>query len=154
MNSPPAINVTPPMPHAPSTTWPAASFANGTSGSRFCIGRSPVISGTVPTRISGISAATPRIVWMRAAFRMPRCWMANVIRRTAAPRMNVELMRRLRPDRSQSRLQSVICQVLIAASGGNMTERMYPAASPEPMASTGDHANQLHHTDNGANSFE
>ena len=41
----------------------------------------------------------------------------------------------------------VICQVLMAASGANRIDRMQPAASPEPIASTGDQASQLHHTE-------
>ncbi len=48
------------------------------------------------------------------------------------------------------RSNKVICQVLITASGANKALKIYPAANPEPIASTGDQANQLHQTETGA----
>ena len=70
-----------------------------------------------------------------------------------APRTNTELMRRLKPVLIAPRSSKVSCQVFTAESGANMPVRMYPAASAEPVACTGDQANQLHHTETGATSF-
>src|ERR1700680_4633412 len=69
------------------------------------------------------------------------------------PRMKVALIRRLKPLFKPLRSSSVHCQVLMTESGAKSQLRMYPPASPEPMACTGDHANQLHHTDTGATSL-
>src|SRR5208282_297522 len=67
-----------------------------------------------------------------------------------APSTNVALMRRLNPVLSDPRSSNVNCQVLITESGAKRPLRMYPAARAEPVACTGDQANQLHHTETGA----
>src|ERR1700738_3958041 len=79
--------------------------------------------------------------------------MAFTASRMIAPRIKVALIRRLKPLFKPVRSSSVHCQVLMNESGAKSPWRMYPAASPEPMACTGDHANQLHQTDTGATSL-
>src|SRR5271155_4835477 len=76
--------------------------------------------------------------------------MALTENRMTAPSRNTALMRKVRPVLIDPRSSSVICQVLITESGANSPERMYPAASAEPVACTGDQANQLHQTEMGA----
>ncbi len=150
---PPAITVTPAMFQVPFTTWPTASCASGTSGKKFALTMSPVRIGTTPIRISGIIAEMPRILVVLAERKMPPSWMALTANRMTAPSMNTALMRKLRPVLMDPRSSRVSCQVLITESGANRPLRMYPAASAEPVACTGDQANQLHHTETGAMSL-
>jgi hypothetical protein len=49
--------------------------------------------------------------------------------------------------------QSSTCW-LSAAGIGNSAFRIYPAAITQPKLSTGDQANQLHHTESGATNLE
>ena len=42
------------------------------------------------------------------------------------------------------------CHVLMVASAAKKTDSRYPAQRPEPSASTGVHASQLHHSEIGA----
>ncbi len=104
-------------------------------------------------RMRGIMAEIPMILVVLAERRMPPSWMTLTARRTTAPSTNVELMRRLKPVLSDPRSSKVSCQVLTIESGAKRPFRMYPAASAEPVACTGDQANQLHHTEMGAINF-
>ena len=76
--------------------------------------------------------------------------MFQTASRMIAPMMKVALMRSSRPSLRKPRFTSSMFQVLILASGAKKTESRYPAASPEPMASTGLQATQLHQSDIGA----
>ena len=92
----------------------------------------------------------PRIFVVLAERKMPPSWMALTENRITAPSKNTPLMRKLKPLLMNPRSSSGNCQVLTTESGANRPLRMYPAARAEPVACTGDHANQLHHTEMGA----
>src|SRR3984885_2860254 len=147
---PPAITVTPAMFQVPLMTLPRLSWARGNSGKKLALTISPVRIGTTPIRISGIIAEMPRIFVVLAERKMPPSWMALTENKMTAPSKNTPLMRKLKPVRKNPRSSSVSCQVLIRESGANRPVRIYPAASAEPVACTGDQANQLHHTEMGA----
>src|SRR5882724_11612623 len=147
---PPASTVMPLRFHVPLMTWPTVSWVKGTNGKKLALTRSPVRIGTTPIRISGIIAEMPRILVVLAELKIPPSWMALTENRIAAPSKNTPLMRKLKPLLMNPRSSSCNCQVLTTESGANRPLRMYPAASAEPVACTGDHANQLHHTEIGA----
>jgi hypothetical protein len=109
----------PAMFHVPSTTCPAASCANGTSGKKFALTMSPVRIGTTPIRISGIMAEIPRILVVLAERRMPPSWMALTANMMTAPNRNTALIRRLRPVLMAPKSTRVTCQVLTTESGAN-----------------------------------
>ena len=111
---------------------------------------SPVNKGTTPIRINGIIAETPRILVVLAERNMPPSWIALTANRMTAPKMNTELMRKLNPVLIEPKSSKVSCHVLTMESGAKMPFKIYPAARAEPVACTGDQANQLHHTDTGA----
>jgi hypothetical protein len=126
----------------------------GSNGRKLRVATSPVSSGTTPTTNSGISTASPTTVCTRAARRMPWCCSAKTSSSSAAAIRNWALNRSASPSFSAPRSTSCTDQVLIAASAGNSAVSRYPAPSPDPMASTGDQASQLHHTDTGATNLE
>ncbi len=64
--------------------------------------------------------------------------------------MNTALMRSVSPSFKKSRLTIVTDHVLMVASAAKKTDSRYPAQRPEPSASTGVHASQLHHSEIGA----
>jgi len=138
------------MSQDPSVTWPSASCASGTSGKKFALTTSPVRIGTTPIKISGIMAEMPRILVVFAERRIPPSWMNLTVNMMTAPNRNTAFTRMLRPVFIHPRSSRVSCQVLIAASGANSAFKIKPAASADPVAWTGDQANQLHQTEIGA----
>ncbi len=119
MNMPPRNSVQPPLSQAPLKGYPAAlASPSGTTGPRLAVSTWPLTMGQMATISSGTVTTIPTMVWNQAVRRMPRCWMAKVISRIAAPKKKVELMRSASPSFRKPRSTIGRLNVLMALSAG------------------------------------